>query len=614
MSITAVVTSCVFAGKRGNACCCFAETPCGQQASPDGFGYARVSCRIGVYAVGSAAVVEHCPKVDKPTAVLTGYLRQNTGKRVDTGAQYGPWTGPGHARNLRWHHQDNPARVAFGDPNQRIKIVRKLLVRHTGMLSISEYLCVVGAYCKHDRLAASEGDFGRHAIAQVEGRVAGSRLHVDRITESVNAHVTPDSKGPSPAIEITASVGDRVTEYLYRGHGRILWSPAGTRQHACSSLYLARPESLAHSCRMNGAREQRFTYTAILLFVIAVVTLLPFYSSSIRVQSMHQQWQEARVAWRDTGMTTEGASGIKAFLARETFVSLCAFQADLCGAADALREQIDSLRYPLTVRDVLSVERTADRVSAELNRLSVRQAQAFESLLIVSSLFTILILVLFAYQGRRIAELTKHREVMVELKRRSVEITESERKKLSRDLHDGLSQNIALAHMSAERLPENPEKQHLLRALRAAMHEIRSFIYGLRTVEDLNEPIERIVERECALFAEHHSIKVQVCAGAMQGVSWQSDHYVHLIRMLHEALVNVARHADTDSAVVSLHQEAGYVQLVIEDAGRGMGAAREGLGRKGMTERAKFLSGTVTWSSGPQGGTRVSIRVPEVLS
>lgn len=365
---------------------------------------------------------------------------------------------------------------------------------------------------------------------------------------------------------------------------------------------------------MNGNREQRFTYTAIILFIIAVVTLLPFYSSSVRVQSMHQQWQEVRVVWRDAGMTTEDASGIKAFLERETFVSLCAFQVDLCNAAGEFRDQIDAMRYPLSVRDVLSVERAADRVSAELNRLSVRQAQAFESLLIVSSLFTILILVLYAYQGRRIAELTKHREIMVELKRRSVEITESERKKLSRDLHDGLSQNIALAHMSAERLPENSEKHHLLRALRAAMHEIRSLNYGLRTVEDLNEPMERIVERECALFAECYSIKVRVCAGTMQGVSWQSDHYVHVIRMLHEALVNVARHADTDSAVVSVHQEYGHLELVIEDAGRGMGEAREGLGRKGMNERARFLNGTVTWSSGPQGGTRVSIRVPEVLS
>jgi signal transduction histidine kinase len=90
-------------------------------------------------------------------------------------------------------------------------------------------------------------------------------------------------------------------------------------------------------------------------------------------------------------------------------------------------------------------------------------------------------------------------------------------------------------------------------------------------------------------------------------------------RIVQEATTNVARHSKATVCTVSLDRREGMLQLVIEDDGRGIeaaktgsGDARRGLGLIGMRERAQALSGTFVIQNRPEGGTWVRVRIPIV--
>jgi signal transduction histidine kinase len=78
-----------------------------------------------------------------------------------------------------------------------------------------------------------------------------------------------------------------------------------------------------------------------------------------------------------------------------------------------------------------------------------------------------------------------------------------------------------------------------------------------------------------------------------------------------EALTNVVRHADVDSATVRLTVGEGALEVQVEDAGRGIPEQRTpGVGTSSMRERAEELGGTCELSSAPGAGTVVRGRLP----
>ena len=97
---------------------------------------------------------------------------------------------------------------------------------------------------------------------------------------------------------------------------------------------------------------------------------------------------------------------------------------------------------------------------------------------------------------------------------------------------------------------------------------------------------------------------------------------IQVYRVLQEALTNVARHSGTDAATVRLHSSGDWLELIVDDAGRGIQAPvddaptepRRGLrpttGITGMRERAALVDGTLDVETPSTGGTRICLRVP----
>jgi signal transduction histidine kinase len=202
---------------------------------------------------------------------------------------------------------------------------------------------------------------------------------------------------------------------------------------------------------------------------------------------------------------------------------------------------------------------------------------------------------------------------------RLVATREEERRRLRRDLHDGLGAQLAGLNVQAGALrrliPRDPDAAEevvveLRHELRSAIADIRRLVYDLRppALDDLGlvESLRQLAQR---YSAKDEPLRVLVEV---------PDHLPNLpaavevavYRITQEALTNVARHARARSCVVRLVVDED-VALEIVDVGVGIPEERSaGVGLSSMHERASELGGSCVIRSVPNGGTQVLVHLP----
>ncbi len=198
-----------------------------------------------------------------------------------------------------------------------------------------------------------------------------------------------------------------------------------------------------------------------------------------------------------------------------------------------------------------------------------------------------------------------------ESRERLVHVREEERRRLRRDLHDGLGPvltGIALTsdavYNTIDRDPERA-KQLLFNAraeLGGAIEEIR------RIVEDLRPPsIDELglvgsVKQHAQRFPQ---LDVQV-GQATDLASLPAAVEVAAYRIATEALTNVARHANATRALVGFHLN-GHLEVRIDDNGHNPNPWVPGVGLTSMSERAAEIGGTVTAGPNSEGGRVLAV-------
>lgn len=224
-------------------------------------------------------------------------------------------------------------------------------------------------------------------------------------------------------------------------------------------------------------------------------------------------------------------------------------------------------------------------------------------------------------EQRRIIE-----EERIALLQKIVTTQEDERRRIARDMHDSLGQQLTalrlkLASMKTDiykGIRIDSELEALQELGKRIDSEVNFLVWELRpsALDDLGlvAAIENYVRewsRHCGVNAEFHASRL--------GRQRQDDSVeISLYRIAQEALNNVQKHAGAKNANVVLEAREGKIVLVIEDDGEGfdpneMKTGREaegGLGLVGMRERAAIIGGTIEIESGPGKGTTVFVRVP----
>ncbi|WP_433376683.1 histidine kinase [Streptosporangium sp. CA-115845] len=191
---------------------------------------------------------------------------------------------------------------------------------------------------------------------------------------------------------------------------------------------------------------------------------------------------------------------------------------------------------------------------------------------------------------------------------------EEERRRLRRDLHDGLghaltdmAMAINMARISLRTAPDSADR--LLAELRGGMdavgEEIRELVYGLRppTLDELG------LAGAVLALAQEGTPRVAVeTEGNLSDLPAAAE--VAAYRIAQEGLTNVRKHARASSAVISLRRGESLV-VRVQDDGHGLPAGpRSGVGLLSMRERAAELGGTCVIGAAPGGGTVVEAVLP----
>ena len=191
---------------------------------------------------------------------------------------------------------------------------------------------------------------------------------------------------------------------------------------------------------------------------------------------------------------------------------------------------------------------------------------------------------------------------------------EEERRRLRRDLHDGLgmaltnmAMSLSIARINLREAPSAADA--LLLDLRTGMdavsQEVRELVYGLRppTLDDLG-----LAGAVRALAAEPGPPVEVVVEGETDDLPAAVE--VAAYRIAQEALTNVRKHAAAGHVTVTLARSAGALVVRVRDDGKGLPAARRsGVGFASMRERAAELGGTCLITS-PGTGTQVEAALP----
>lgn len=192
---------------------------------------------------------------------------------------------------------------------------------------------------------------------------------------------------------------------------------------------------------------------------------------------------------------------------------------------------------------------------------------------------------------------------------------EDERRRLQRDLHDGLGPTLASLYQRVDVarsvLRKDPEAAEALLAdvseqTRLVIDEIRALVRALRP-PGLELGLAGAIEASASHLPNLACVEVE--AGPLPVLPSAVETAAYRIAV--EALTNAARHASASRATVSLTTSDQELTLTVVDDGRGIPAgARSGTGLRSMRERADELGGSLEVSAGPGGGTRVTAVLP----
>jgi DNA-binding NarL/FixJ family response regulator/anti-sigma regulatory factor (Ser/Thr protein kinase) len=201
------------------------------------------------------------------------------------------------------------------------------------------------------------------------------------------------------------------------------------------------------------------------------------------------------------------------------------------------------------------------------------------------------------------------------------EVRESERSRISRDLHDEPLQELTDARVQTQQIQsssKDPQQTlrlaHLLATLDRIGPQLRGAIYDLRLDGEHDKHFPELLESLVELHREmapESDIALEVHDGVLSGSLGERGR--QLLRILGEALTNVRRHSGASQVRVGVGITEGKVWAEVKDDGRGFDAAAysegalssSGVGMRGMRERARALGGDLEIESDPHSGTRV---------
>jgi PAS domain S-box-containing protein len=224
-----------------------------------------------------------------------------------------------------------------------------------------------------------------------------------------------------------------------------------------------------------------------------------------------------------------------------------------------------------------------------------------------------------------IADITDRKaaeEALATLSGRLIEAQEAERTRIARELHDDISQRIAMLAVTAKSLkkelpPSEVKAIHTIEEMCVGASQIQTDIQELS--HHLHSPkldylgLEAASAAFCRELSERHEVEIDFHARELPE-ELPNEVSLCLFRVLQEALHNALKHSGVSEFEVSLEGTSNELQLIVRDSGIGFDATNsalgKGLGLTSMKERLRLVDGQLVIESRPQQGTSIVALVP----
>jgi PAS domain S-box-containing protein len=222
---------------------------------------------------------------------------------------------------------------------------------------------------------------------------------------------------------------------------------------------------------------------------------------------------------------------------------------------------------------------------------------------------------------RKVAELDESRRIIelrtLELQKLSAEVMhvqDDERRRIARELHDDLGQQLSLLKMLLSRGASSKDVEEIVSSALSTVRNLSYLLHpplldesGLRAALDWF--VEGLAKRSCI------QITLQVRPDIFPRLGAEIE--TAIFRVIQEALMNAVRHAKTESARVEIEKRPELVLVRVRDYGQGLpaelaslnGGKRVGVGISGMRERIRQFGGELTVTRS-EPGTLVEAKIP----
>ncbi len=194
-----------------------------------------------------------------------------------------------------------------------------------------------------------------------------------------------------------------------------------------------------------------------------------------------------------------------------------------------------------------------------------------------------------------------------------------EKKRIARELHDGVMGQLTAIRMNLFPLGRKQDPETIRECLphidkiREVEQEIRSIAYDLDSPLTDNADFTEVIHTIFTGLEQHSGIRFVLQADT--SIDWQSvpvDTKVQLYRILQEALQNIVKYAKAGKVTVDISLRDSVLWMSVQDDGIGFDPklARKGLGLRNMRQRAEDLGGTMTVHTAPGQGTSLEFLLP----
>lgn len=222
------------------------------------------------------------------------------------------------------------------------------------------------------------------------------------------------------------------------------------------------------------------------------------------------------------------------------------------------------------------------------------------------------------------SELINSKTLIHDLSLKIQSLQETERKNISRELHDGLGQSLAslkfhLDNIETKIINDSETLQSISDSklmIQASINELRNILYNLnpRSLDDLGLVTSlEILSKE---FSKQSNIKGNFHSSCINK-SFNHDLEIALYRIVQESLNNILKHSKADEFGIMLTQHEDFLRLIVEDNGKGfdikkihMNKNTSSMGLNNIKERIIPFDGKLTIDSRKGAGTSIIIEIP----